>query len=92
MTVYIGVDLHARQQTLSYVDTTDGEIHRTALHHQRDDIRRFYQQFTGEVIVAVEACGYTQWFEELIEELGHTIVVGDPAQIRRLARRRPQER
>ncbi len=26
MTVYIGVDLHARQQTLAFVDTSDAEI------------------------------------------------------------------
>jgi transposase len=88
MTVYIGVDLHARQQTLSYVDSSDGEIHRRELHHQRDEVRRFYEQFTSEVTVAVEACGYTQWFEEMIEDLGHTILVGDAAEIRRLARRR----
>jgi hypothetical protein len=24
MTLYIGVDIHARQQTLSYLDTADG--------------------------------------------------------------------
>jgi transposase len=88
MTVHIGVDLHARQQTLSYVDTSDGELHRRELHHRRDDVRRFYEQFAGEVIVGVEACGYTQWFEELVEDLGHTLLVGDAAEIRRLARRR----
>jgi hypothetical protein len=36
------------------------------LHHERDDIRAFYSQFSGEVIVGIEACGYTNWFEELI--------------------------
>jgi transposase len=88
MTVYIGVDLHARQQTLAYVDTQDGEIKRRELHHQRDDVLAFYQQFTGEVIVGVEASGYTCWFEELLEQLGHRLLVGDAAEIRRLARRR----
>ena len=88
MTVYIGVDLHARQQTLAYVDTSDGEIKQRTLFHQRDDVRSFYAQFTGDVIVGVEASGYTSWFEELIEELGHTIIVGDAAEIRRFARRR----
>ena len=88
MTVYIGVDLHARQQTVSYVDSCDGEVHRRELYHQRDDVRSFYEQCTGDVIVGVEACGYTNWFEEMIEQLGHTILVGDAAEIRRLARRR----
>jgi transposase len=58
------------------------------LHHERDDIRGFYSQFRGEVIIGIEACGYTNWFEELMEELGHKLLVGDAAEIRRLARRR----
>jgi hypothetical protein len=88
MTVYIGVDLHARQQTLAFVDTHDGEIKCRELHHQKEDVAAFYRQFTGEVIVGVEASGYTNWFEELIEQLGYTLLVGDAAEIRRLARRR----
>lgn len=88
MTVYCGVDLHARRQAVSYVNTGDGEVRRRELHHQRDDVRAFYAQFSGEVIVGVEACGYTGWFEELVGDLGHTLLVGDAAEIRRLARRR----
>ena len=88
MTLYIGVDIHARQQTVSYLDTEDGSIEQRELHHERDDIRAFYSQFRGEVIVGIEACGYTNWFEELIEGLGHKLLVGDAAEIRRLARRR----
>jgi transposase len=88
MTVYIGVDLHARQQTLAFVDTRDGEIKCRELHNQKDDVRPFYQQFSGEVKVAVEASGYTSWFEEMIEDCGHRLLVGDAAEIRRLARRR----
>ena len=40
------------------------------------------------MIVGIEACGYTNWFEELMEQLGHKLLVGDAAEIRRLARRR----
>jgi transposase len=93
MTVYIGVDFHARQQTISYLTTEDGQIQRTRLEHLADDIvhqnvRSFYSQFTGEVIVGFEAGGYSQWFEEMLEQLGHEIWVGDAAEIRRLARRK----
>jgi transposase len=88
MTLYIGVDIHARQQTLSYLDTDDGTTGQVELSHERDDIKGFYSQFEGEVIVGIEACGYTNWFEELMEQLGHQLQVGDAAEIRRLARRR----
>ncbi|MBA3715377.1 MAG: hypothetical protein H0W76_23470 [Pyrinomonadaceae bacterium] len=79
MTVYIGVDLHARQQTVAYMNTSDGEIKCRELPHQKDDVRAFYQQFTGEVKVRVEASGYTSWFEELVEDCSHTLLVGDAA-------------
>lgn len=88
MTVYVAVDFHARQQTISYCDTTDGEIHRCQLHHQVDDVRKFYEQFSGEVIVAFEASGYSAWFEQMLAELGHTVWLGNPAEIRRKAPRR----
>ena len=88
MSVYCGVDFHARVQTISYLTTEDGEVQQVELHHGQDDVRAFYAQFQGEVIVGFETSGYAYWFEELLEELGHQVWVGDPAEIRRLARRR----
>jgi hypothetical protein len=66
MTLYIGVDIHARQQTLSFLDTEDGTTGQVELQHERDDVKEFYRQFQGEVIVGIEASGYTNWFEELM--------------------------
>ena len=88
MTVYVAVDFHAREQTISYCDTADGEIQRTKLRHQHDDVRAFYEQFKGEVIVAFEASGYSAWFEQMLAEVGHTIWLGNAAEIRRKAPRR----
>jgi len=88
MKVYIGVDFHARQQTVSYLTTEDGEIHQCKLDHQEDDIAGFYRQFEGEVVVGIEASGYIEWFEEMILGIGHEVWVGDSAEIRRRARRR----
>lgn len=88
MTVYVAVDFHARQQTISYCDLADGEIHRLELRHQRDDVRGFYAALTGEVIIGFEASGYSAWFEQMLAELGHTYWLGNPAEIRRKAPRR----
>ena len=88
MTVYVAVDFHAREQTISYCDTADGEIHRCKLRHQHDDVRKFYEQFSGEVMVAFEASGYSAWFEQMLAELGHTVWLGNAAEIRRKAPRR----
>jgi hypothetical protein len=88
MTLNIGVDIHARQQTVSVLDTADGTTGQMELKHEGDDLKGFYSQLQGEVIIGIEACGYTNWFEELMEQLGQQLLVGDAAEIRRLARRR----
>ena len=90
MAVYIGVDFHARQQTISYLTTEDGEIRRVQLEHGKpEEVRKFYQQFAGEqVIVGFEASGYAAWFEEMLEELGCEIWIGHATAIRLFARRR----
>lgn len=90
MPVYIGVDFHARQQTISYLTTEDGEIRRLQLDHgQPEEVKKFYQQFAGEqVVVGFEASGYAAWFEELLEELGCEIWIGHATAIRLFARRR----
>jgi hypothetical protein len=71
--VYCGVDFHARMQTVAYCDLADGEIHLAQLDHRKDDVRDFYAQFTDEVIVGLEAGGYSSWFEAMLEELGHSV-------------------
>ncbi len=90
MTVYIGVDFHARKQMLSYLTTEDGEIQQIELLHEEEDVRAFYAQLRslGQVVVGFESSGYAAWFEEMLEELGCEIWVGHAAQIRRMARRR----
>jgi len=90
MPVYIGVDFHARQQTISYLTTADGEIKRLQLEHERrPEVRQFYEQFAGQqVVVGFEASGYAAWFEELLEELGYEIWIGHATVIRMFARRR----
>lgn len=88
-TVYIGVDFHARKQTISYLTTEDGEIQQLELEHEKDDVRAFYSQFEGQkVVVGFESSGYAAWFEEMLEELGCEIWIGHAAQIRKCARRR----
>jgi transposase len=42
----------------------------------------FYQQLAVPVLIGMEATGNSQWFVELVEDLGHAIWIGDAAQIR----------
>src|SRR3989449_7361361 len=86
-TIYIGVDFHARQQTVCSLKTDEGVVVTHNLKHQdKNEVRAFYQQFSGRVIVGIEASGYSPWFEQLLEELGHEVWLGDATEIRRRAR------
>src|SRR4030081_2393863 len=70
-TIYIGVDFHARQQTICYLKTETGELVTCELKHlDKQKVRAFYAQFHGQVIVDLEASGYSPWFERLLEGLG----------------------
>ena len=85
--IYIGVDFHARQQTICYLKTETGELVISELQHQdKAQVRAFYQQFQGYVIIGLEASGYSPWFEAMLEELGHQVWLGDATEIRRRAR------
>ncbi len=78
----IGCDLHARQQTLAMLDTTTGEVVKTTLKHEGNNVREFYSNLPRPVRVGIEATGSMQWFVNLMEELGIECLVGHPAEIR----------
>jgi transposase len=73
MTIYCGVDFHARQQAICYCDTADGQVHLKELRHEEEDTRAFHSQLAGEVIVGLEASGYSTWFVKLLEGLGYRV-------------------
>jgi transposase len=85
--IYIGVDFHARQQTICYLKTETGELVISELLHQdKEQVRACYQQFQGHVIIGLEASGYSPWFETILEQLGCEVWLGDATEIRRRAR------
>src|SRR5215203_2030336 len=81
MTLYIGVDFHPHQQTVSFCETDEGEIGQAALMHNPEQVRRFYEQFTNAV-VGIEASFSAAWFENLLADLGHELRVGNSGLIR----------
>src|ERR1051326_4649903 len=86
-TIYIGVDFHARQQTICYLKTESGELVTLDLKHEdKEKVRAFYAEFHGQVFVGLEASGYSPWFERMLEELGHEVWLGHATEIRRRAR------
>src|SRR6202158_505952 len=84
----IGVDLHARQQTIAMLDTETGEVTEKTLQHEGEIVRKFYEALPGPVQVGIEATGSMHWFLELMEELGIACRVGHPAEIRKAEARK----
>ena len=84
MPFYIASDFHAHQQTVAWCDTETGETQITTLKHNLEQVRVFYASLPPG-IVGVEASSKARWFEDLLEETGHQLVVGNPVLIRRRA-------
>src|SRR5579863_1710373 len=85
----IGCDFHPSYQQIARVDTETGELWEGRLEHEEGEARRFYQALQGQTVrVGIEAVGNSQWFEQMLAEMGHELWIGDAAQIRRLEVRR----
>jgi transposase len=80
--IIIGCDFHTRYQEIAWLDTDTGEIHERRLEHAGDEVRKFYGALPGPVRVGIEATGYSQWFERMLQEMGHEFWIGDAAAIR----------
>jgi transposase len=78
----IGCDYHPSWQQVSWLDMETGETGERKLVHASGEARQFYQQLATAVLIGMEATGNSQWFVELVEDLGHAIWIGDAAQIR----------
>jgi len=80
--VIIGCDFHPSWQQVAWWESETGEAGEGKLVHAGGDAKQFYEQLSGPVLIGMEATGNSQWFIELVEDLGHEIWIGDAAQIR----------
>lgn len=85
----IGCDFHPGLEELAILETETGRRRHHRLSHALglEPIRQFYAGLPQPVRVGLEASGYSRWYEEMLEELGIELWVGDPARIRKAAPR-----
>ena len=85
----IGCDFHPGLEEVAILDTETGQLRQHTLSHAfgLEPVRQFYAGLPGPVRVGLEASGYSGWYEEMLEELGIELWVGDPARIRKAAPR-----
>lgn len=84
----IGCDFHPSYQQIAMLEEATGELMERRLGHADGEAQRFYQSLAGPVRVGMEAEGHSEWFERLLEKLGHELWIGDAARIRAQAVRR----
>jgi len=77
----IGCDFHPGFEQVAIFDKSTAEISYRRLQHP-GEARAFYASLAEPALVGMEACGYTQWLERMLAELGHELWLGDAAQIR----------
>ena len=78
----IGCDFHPSWQQVAWLNTETGETGERKLVHVSGDAKVFCQHLAAPVLIGMEATGNSQWFLELVQDLGHEIWIGDAAQIR----------
>ena len=78
----IGCDYHPSWQQIAWFDSETGEMGERKLVHAGGDVRQFYEQLREPGLIGIEATGNSQWFVEMVEDLGHEVWIGDAAAIR----------
>jgi len=84
----VGCDLHTRKQQVAVLHTDTGEVVEQELLHAGDAVEQFYRTLPRPVTVGIESTGYALWFHELMQHLGHTLLVGEAAKIRAMVVRK----
>ena len=74
----IGCDLHARQQTLSMLDAETREVEEH-VGHEGEEVRESYSGCQVRCELGLKLVCATQWFLQLMEELGVERWVGHPS-------------
>jgi len=73
----VGCDFHPGWQLVAVFDSETGEISEPKLENGNGEAERFYGWLPTPARVGFEACGNTQWFEDLLDGLGHEVWIGD---------------
>src|SRR5260370_12529718 len=84
----VGCDLHTRKQQVAVLHTETGEAVEQERLHAGDAVEQFYRTLPRPVTVGIESTGYALWFHELMQRLGHTLLVGEAAKIRAMVVRK----
>ena len=78
----IGCDFHPSWQQVAWLTRRRARRAKQKLVNGDGEAERFYRQLPEPALIGSGSAGNSQWFVELLEELGHEVWIGDAAQIR----------
>jgi transposase len=78
----VGCDYHPRWQQVAWLDMETGETGEQKLVNGDGEAERWYGQLPVPSLIGLEATGNSQWFIDLLNQLGHEVWIGDAAEIR----------
>jgi transposase len=78
----IGCDFPSSWQQVSWLDTETGDCGEQRLVHAKRQRQTVLSTTGGAGVDWHGGHGHSQWFIELVEDVGHEIWIGDAAQIR----------
>jgi len=81
---WIGLDVHKRTCHATVLDER-GVVIQTKLQNEPEELRRFFERF-DDAKVAMEAAYFWQPVYELIEQLGHEVMLAHPKGTRIIAK------
>src|ERR1700693_208776 len=82
----IGCDFHPSFQQIAMCDAETGELQERKLSHGDGQAERFYRELGEPALIGIEATGNSQWFLDLVHQLGHETRVGEVEPRRRPSR------
>jgi len=83
---WIGLDVHKRTCHATVLDER-GVVVQTKLQNEPEELKRFFENF-DDAKVAMEAAYFWQPVYELIEQLGHEVVLAHPKETRIIAKQK----
>ncbi|HIA52132.1 MAG TPA: IS110 family transposase [Candidatus Melainabacteria bacterium] len=84
---FAGIDFHKKTSVVALGDSTGRVLEQITLPNELSQIRKYFKQFHGLECV-VESCRGYEWLVEELQEMGHTVHMGDARSIKLIAQTR----
>lgn len=84
--LYVGMDIHKNYSSVAVIDEQGALVDRRRVSHRyREELTRYFNQFSSKTQVVMEAtCGWS-WLSELLQDLGLEVKLANPSKVRIIA-------